>query len=236
LHIGFEKMAEITEIIREIVAKIDISIIGTYNPTTQKTEYCGTKWARKGKTVLDEVGNVYLIDQFEPGESLTVTQQNQPLTPLEGVTFLNSPYFQTGTKLAANMEWTKSKNLVIEKTPLIWLFEIIDEGKKGRGDSREFETNFRIFFLDETDPAQYLTEDNRREIVEPMANLAESFLDVIRADRTFKRLDDYNIKSFSRFGVETEQGVVQNILDANLSGVELRFTLTKYKNKICAKC
>jgi hypothetical protein len=122
-----------------------------------------------------------------------------------------------------------------QKTPLIWLLEIIRENKFGRGDVREFETELRVFFLDETDPTQFVTQDNRQQIVEPMENLAESFLDVVRSKRVFKTLVDYQITSFSRFGVETDQGVIQNILDANLSGVELRFTLTKYKETNCKK-
>ena len=227
-------MAEISEIIRGLVTEINTTISGTYNATTEKTEYCATKWARIGKTVLDEVGNTYLINEVLPDVSLQTTQLNGPLTPLTGTTFLPAPFFQTGTKLAANMEWTKALTSLTAKTPLIWLLEIIREQKFGRGDVREFETDLRVFFLDETDPTQFLTQDHRREVVEPMEQLAESFLDVIRGQRVFKTLSDYRIISFSRFGVETEQGVIQNILDANLSGVELQFTLTKYKEN--CKC
>lgn len=227
-------MAEISEIIRGIAAEIDNTILGEYNPTTLKTDYCKTKWARKGKIVLDEVGNPYLIDEVLPDVSLQTTQQSGPITPLTGTTFLPTPFFQTGTKLAANMEWTKVLTDLTQKTPLIWLLEIIREQKFGRGDSREFESDLRVFFLDETDPTQFLTQDHRREVVEPMEQLAESFLDVIRLNRVFKTLVDYQITSFSRFGVETDQGVIQNILDANLSGVELQFTLTKYKEN--CKC
>jgi hypothetical protein len=227
-------MAEISEIIRMIAAEIDTTIIGEYNPGTGKTDYCKTKWARVGKTVLDDLGNSYLIDEVLPDVSLQTTQLNVPLTPLTGTTFLPSPFFQTGTKLAANMEWTKVLTDLTQKTPLIWLLEIIREQKFGRGDVREFETDLRIFFLDETDPTQFVTQDHRREVVEPMEKLAESFLDVIRSKRVFKTLLDYQIISFSRFGVETDQGVIQNILDANLSGVELQFTLTKYKEN--CKC
>jgi hypothetical protein len=227
-------MAEISEIIRMIAAEIDTTIIGEYNPGTGKTDYCKTKWARVGKTVLDDLGNSYLIDEVLPDVSLQTTQLNVPLTPLTGTTFLPSPFFQTGTKLAANMEWTKVLTDLTQKTPLIWLLEIIREQKFGRGDVREFETDLRIFFLDETDPTQFVTQDHRREVVEPMEKLAESFLDVIRSKRVFKTLLDYQITSFSRFGVETDQGVIQNILDANLSGVELQFTLTKYKEN--CKC
>ena len=227
-------MAEISEIIRGLVNEIDTSIFGKPNTTTGKTDYCATKWARVGKTVTNEVGLLYLITEVLPNVSLEVNQISTPLTPLSGLTFLPTPFFQTGTKLAANMEWTKALTDLTKKTPLIWLLEIIREQKFGRGDVREFETDLRVFFLDETDPTQFLTQDHRREVVEPMEQLAESFLDVIRGQRVFKTLSDYRIISFSRFGVETDQGVIQNILDANLSGVELQFTLTKYKEN--CKC
>ena len=231
--IGYN-MEDITQIIKDIVSRIDTTILGKFNVLSNETDYCFTKWARPGKIVKDEIENEYLITGIVPGKSLTVIQQNTPLTDLTGTTFLNAPYFQTGTKLAANAEWTKSLNDLTKKTPLIWLLEIIREDRFSREDVREFETDLRIFFLDETDPTQYLTEDHRREVVVPMSNLCESFLDVIREDRTFKRLEKYRVTTFSRFGVENENGVIQNILDANLSGVELQLTLSKYKSN--CKC
>ena len=47
--------------------------------------------------------------------------------------------------------------------------------------------------------------------------------------RQFKVIEDFELITFSRFGVEQQTGMFQNILDANLSGVELRITLTMYK-------
>ena len=61
-----------------------------------------------------------------------------------------------------------------------------------------------------------------------MSRLAELFMEVINNDRTFETIDDYELVTFSRFGVETDRGMFENILDANLSGVELRLTLGKY--------
>ena len=62
-----------------------------------------------------------------------------------------------------------------------------------------------------------------------MSRLAQLFMKVIDEDLTFESIDDYELITFSRFGVETERGMFENILDANLSGVELRLTLGKYK-------
>jgi hypothetical protein len=60
------------------------------------------------------------------------------------------------------------------------------------------------------------------------------FLKVIEDDRTYEVVDNYRYKTFSRFGVEQDTGVIENILDANLSGVALELTLTRYK--INCKC
>ena len=48
-------------------------------------------------------------------------------------------------------------------------------------------------------------------------------------DKMYKSIENYRYKTFSRFGVEQEKGVTENILDANLSGVALEFTLTRFK-------
>ena len=230
-------MAEdITKEVQGIVDRINTTITGEYNSLTGTTEYCSTEWARIGKVVKDEALNEFIITGKEVNESITAEPLFTPAVPLDGLTFLPLPFYITGTKIATNNEWKKVTNDLTQKTPLIWLLEIIRKQKFGRGDVREFSADLRLFFVDETDPTQFNTEDHRREVVEPMEELAESFLDVIRNDRSYPRsvTDNYQLNTFSRFGVETEQGVIQNILDANLSGVELQFTLVKYK-KNC-KC
>ena len=92
----------------------------------------------------------------------------------------------------------------------------------------------RIFFLDETDIVNYYTADHITNVVYPMEQLVKEFIDTINRNRQFKTIESWEIIEFSRFGVEQENGMFQNILDANLSGVELRITLTKYKEN--CKC
>jgi len=57
----------------------------------------------------------------------------------------------------------------------------------------------------------------------------------INRDKRFKRVLDTQRITFARFGVEKDNGMFQNILDANLSGVELRITLKKFKEN-CVNC
>jgi hypothetical protein len=67
-----------------------------------------------------------------------------------------------------------------------------------------------------------------------MQKLMLEFLAVVEQNRKYQTVENYRYKTFSRFGVEQETGVVQNVLDANLSGVALEVTLTRYKEN--CKC
>lgn len=225
--------SEISNIVKDLVLSIDNTIFGTFDEDTGKTFFCNTKWARIGKEITNEGGDIYIITDIEPNEWIlaeAVTGSND----LEGLIYLPEPYWITGTKLAANMEWTKANNNVLSKTPLIWLVELIRYSKFGRESTVDFESDLRLFFLDETNVAQYYTSDHRDNVVYPMEQLVNEFIEVIKANRSYETIDTYEVITFSRFGVEQQNGVFRNILDANLSGVELRINLKKYKQN--CKC
>lgn len=225
---------EIRDIVEQIVLQMNTQITGEFNSGDLKTYSCDTKWARVGKIVLDSLNNEYLITDISPNEWI-LTNDTDPLPPnLDGVIQLPIPYFISGTKLATNSEWTKATPNLLQKTPLIWLLEVIRLKGFGRQSTMELETDLRIFFLDETNVAQYYTADHRENVVYPMEQLAMEFINTIGRNRNFKTIEEYEMITFSRFGVERDNGVFQNILDANLSGVELRIRLEKFKeNCIC---
>lgn len=144
-------------------------------------------------------------------------------------------FYQTGTRLAANQEWTMADSNLGNKLPLVWLLETINEKFYGPQSPLERESELRIFFLDETDITQFYTEDHRNNVVQPMTELAQKFIDVVLNTPAGRMVESYQIRTFSRFGVESQKGVIQNILDANLSGVELQLTLPVFK-KYCCEC
>lgn len=144
-----------------------------------------------------------------------------------------TPFYLTGTRLAANNEWTMAGANLTSKLPLIWLLETINETFFGRGAAQERASEIRLFFLNETNVREFYTKDHREQVVNPMQQLALEFVRVIQSKPEFQTLEDFSIKTFSRFGVESQKGVIQNILDANLSGVELQLTLTRYKGYDC---
>jgi hypothetical protein len=225
---------EISEIIEDVVSRIDTKITGTSQIDINKVAFCSTKWARKDKSILDVSDNPFKITEIDYDVSITAQPEMAGLNFVPQTYYLPNPYFIGGTKIATNNEWTIATNDLSLKTPIVWLLETINERQFGKEDARLFESELRIFFLDETNITDFYSKDHRREVVYPMKQLGLEFLKVIKNDRSFKTIEDYSFILFSRFGVEQEQGMFQNVLDANLSGVELRFTLTKYKEN--CKC
>lgn len=224
---------DISNIVDEIISAMDTSIALEYDPITFKWMSCDTKWARLGKTMTNSVGGKFRITAIEPNEWIEATLI-QGTGSIEPIMYLSNPYGLTGTKMVANIEWTKSSNDLMAKTPLIWLLETIRFTEFGKDQPLEFQSDLRLFFLDETNVAQYMTKDHRNNVVQPMNQLIDEFVRTINSNRKFKRILDTERITFSRFGVERDNGVFQNVLDANLSGVELRITLEKYKEN--CKC
>lgn len=226
-------MIEASEYVKDLVLKIDNTIQGSYDPLTGRTLVCNTKWARVGKVVKDAEDKEYLVTELVTDEYLVAT----PLigeTNLSGTIYLPELFFITGTKRATNTEWTIADANLSNKLPLVWLLEVISETGFGKMSAVEKEMDLRLFFLDETDPSQYYTADHREQVVKPMQKLMLEFIKVVENERTYKPIENYRFKTFSRFGVENDKGMLQNILDANLSGVSLELTLTRYKLK--CKC
>lgn len=226
-------MIDSTTYIEQLVSKIDSSLDGVYDAETGRTYFCDTKWARVGKIITDH-DKKYRIKEISYDNWIVAELIGSGEDVLNGICYLTNPFYITGTKLATNREWTIAETNLENKLPLIWLLEIISETGYGRGSSKERDIETRLFFLDETDPSQYYTKDHREQVVIPMQKLMNEFLKVIEDDRTYEVVDNYRYKTFSRFGVEQDTGVIENILDANLSGVALELTLTRYK--INCKC
>ena len=225
---------DIRNIVEDLVNQMNCEITGVIDNTIAKNTFCSTKWARSGKILTDvDTGALFKITNVQPNQWIDAIGLSAQVFG-SGTYELVKPYFISGTKLATNSEWSKVSPNLMDKTPLIWLLEVIRFRGFGRQSTMEFESDVRLFSLDVTNVTQYYTADHRENVVYPMEQLAMEFINTIGRNRNFKTIEDYEMITFSRFGVERDQGMFQNILDANLSGVELRITLEKFKkNCIC---
>ena len=227
---------DISIIVEDLVSGIDKTITGT-NVSYDVASFCQTKWARQKKSIRRvSDGEEWFIEAVVLDESITASYLGNtvPEPTFEGVFELTAPFFITGTRLAANNEWTIANNNLKFKTPIIWLLETTRERIFGREQTLERASDLRLFMLDETNVKDYFTKDHRVQVVQPMTQLANSLIEVINAKANFEDVEEFQLITFSRFGVEQETGFIKNILDANLSGVELQFTLQKYKEN--CKC
>lgn len=224
--------------IENVVNAIDNNLYGELNLALKKYETCDAKYSRAGKYLhyVDSNGDLNRTTiNYVEDDNVYYLGALQALAPYANPLFwLQKPFFVSGTHISANREWSVFDKDLMKKTPLIWLLETTRVKKYGRESVYDYSGDLRIFFLDETNPAQYKTRDHLEQAVNPMHNLAQLFLNTLAKDVKFKPVDEFELITFARFGVERQDGIFQNIIDANLSGVELRLNLTKYKQN--CKC
>lgn len=224
-------MIEVGELFRGLVSQIDASIKVTRRQVvTGDNAYvihytCDTKWARYGKMLYgyNDESEILAVstDEYIITKGYFEEQTSYSLTP---------PFAIVGTPMATNIEWTNYSRNLATKTPLIWLLENHTEKVYGAEASLERDINMKVLFLDETDILKYTIEQHRQQVVQPMIKLQEEFIKVIDENTIYKRLKDFNRDTFSRFGKETENGVIKNILDANLSGIIIDISVPKFKD------
>lgn len=227
-------MKDVTDLVEDIILDIDCSIkvesIVKRSDSIYDIYTCNTKWARKGKTIFIYEGTtgygVVIKNVVE--NSYIVVEINFAEPTFERVE-LTKPFYISGTKISTNNEWSKAGNNLLVKTPLIWLYQNYTDKVFGLGSSLERNMNLNIAFLDETNPKFETNKEHINNAVKPCNALKEEFVKSINKKAIYKTLIDYSTKTFSRFGVESDSGVIQNILDANLGGVVLNITLDKFK-------
>lgn len=235
---------DITEIVADLVALLTFEFnakTSTPDGLNFVLETCNTYWLRPCKNVtINILGTDYLykIKSIVIDESITLTPIGHTQDPETGDLFtIPAPLFRHGTARAINSELTQIHQK--DKAPLIWLFEVIEENYKGaKTDPIERETPLRLFFFDEADPKNMLTEDHYTEVIRPLRNLVFSLIDKIAANPgLFDSQTDNKIVYLPDWGeFNTVKGFEKKILDEQWSGLELRKTLKVFKNKVCKPC
>jgi len=232
-------MKDIFDIVKdEIIDKIDLTVkvVSVSNVGSIFTiELCDNKWVRVNQYLNNGAHN-WLITAINSNGIITATKPtgSSNITKRQILT-IKEPTFMSGTKLAVNSEWLSLTNDMRNKLPLIWLLESIEEQEFGIKSSIERKSKVRVLFLDDNNPKQYLIKDYRKNVVSPMLGLKDSFVDAINKNLIFDYIESWSSKPFTRFGTENENGYLNNILDADLSGVQLDISLPIYKRKEC-KC
>ena len=233
-------MEDIVNIVkREIIDKMDVSLSISNveilevapNVFISKITVCDIKWARIGKYVIDEIGVFFNILEIDYNLNLiTVENSFESLTGL-----LYVPHYFYGTPMQVNSEWGAVTKIEVNKIPFIWLIEPLNENTFGRDSSLERTSEIRLLFVDGRFVTNWKVKDIHEFRIQSLLNMVEQFKESVNGNRIFQRVTDYRVKTLTKLGSESEQGFLKNILDANLTAVELRFTLPIYKGYDC-KC
>ena len=227
-------MSNLVDISRAIVDAIDreIKVLDIQGLTVG---VCSTKYITVCKIVTDSSDNQYMVDDFDEDNWVK-------LTPIGGAPAFNDTVliapaikFLHGTPTSVNNEYLAMEARELKKTPFIWLLETYTEESQEGDSSIEAAYNARYFFMEGAVEEQPNDKHNK-EAIKPMKALSELFLEVIRENTQFKTLTDVARTPRPRFGVEVvNRGSDRRILDAALSGYEMRLTLEIYDVKNCIK-
>lgn len=225
-----------TDIFNSINSNVKVLSVDAVANGTQKVYLCSNKWLRVGDIITDitnhtfevlTIANDYII--------IKITNVNNKLSKGENVS-IKAPKFLFGTHTSANNEYMMYSNDNVNRLPLIWLVEAISIEEYGLMSSLEQKPSLKFYFLDENNPVEYLNEDYRLNVVSPMIALKDELIRVIQENKYFGLIERWKTRTITRFGNENEKGVFENILNDNLSGVELVIDIPIFKPSKKCKC
>ena len=229
-------MRDITKQVQSTISKltrtVTIDIITDLGDGIYRIDTCCTYWLRPCKTItIDSVD--YRIQSFVQNESLTIKGD---VLPTAATFTITPPYYKHGTPMATNNELFHVDN--DQQLPLVWLLEILTQSVfENEENPLNYSSDLRLFFLDEYDPEDDLTSDLYTDIIRPMQSMVEEFIKEVRKDGIYNDIDEYRTINWSKFGVyTTNKGSTSKILDAYLSGIEVRITLEIMKIENCDDC
>ncbi len=187
---------------------------------------CNPKWARIGMTVEDSLSNTYTVTAVDHVAFTITVTPNGAYVFTGTLLVLIRPYFFVGTPIATNKEWAKFNADERKKVPFAWMIDPTTETFMNKQDTLERESDLHMVFLDSNNTEQWATTDTHDNRLQAIYNMVDEFVETIRRNPLFFSDElEYTTKNFTKFGKETSEGMVANIIDANLTGVDLRLTL-----------
>ena len=229
------------ELIDELIQLIDTSYEVTSvvdNTGSYTLSVACTKWLRPCKKI-DIGGFTFKITDFVPNESITVENVKNSHVPVNGIYNAPAPVYLYGTVRQVNAQINAIGNSV-DFTPLIYFIETYTEDYDETYDTAiTYTTDISIVFLDDSNYEDWgKAEEHYIGAINPTRKLLDEFLTVVRASGKVGELEGYRVINHSNFGVfQTNQGHVRRLIDAELSGCELRIALPICVNLSCEnKC
>jgi len=232
------KTPDTVDIVRDLVTALTpiflIDAATLLTTTTYRLDTFDTFWLRPEKVITID-SKQYRITAFVINESITI----EDVTSGAGIPTVMSfaipaPNFFHGTPVMMNNEHTRKK-AAPDKTPFIWLQEVLEETQIDDRRSAFGRTSSpRIFFMDESKLADWTSEQHKTNAIEPARQIAELFFANIRADRSmFGEIKNYKSTNRANWGkFLADHGNIKLLINQNVSGVETFFDFQMTK-KAC---
>ncbi len=170
--------------------------------------------ARAGLQADVDGSDYEIVSVTEPGTIVVngVIADPLVLTLPDPFYFHGTPY-ATNSHLAAIEDWRN-------KTPFIYLLEIIRETFQGVESVIEREADIRLFFLDNANFADWTTDQHYNMVINGQRRLLEKVVAEMKQYYRFGLIENYDVYSHAKFGVYTDsQGHTNSVFDEELSGV-----------------
>ena len=147
---------------------------------------------------------------------------------------LASPFYFHGTPIMINEHLSQIKD-DRNKLPMVYLLEIMRENFDTDPESAIDRTSdITLFFMDISRFEQWTTDQHYTNAINPMRNLAQSFIDSVDNKNGVGKFANYTTISHANFGIYfTNQGHQTPIFNEKISGVELQISLPFRKDCIC---
>lgn len=197
---------------------------------TQTLNVCDTYWIRKYLTLTID-GIEYDVTSFVKDTSITIP--NTTLVTVDSF-ILQAPYYFHGSPMQVNSEFIIQKNEA-NKYPLIYLVEALTDNYYDELDSREKDTNLRIFFLDSFTNKDDEVDAHYTNVIVPLNASLNYFVEQLKED-SYTLPFSYDVTNRVKVGIyTTNQGNTSQIFDDELDGVEFVSNVTLLKGYEC-KC
>jgi hypothetical protein len=217
-----------------IIAQIDKSIIAQSVTDNGNSTYtflvAKTKWATKGFNI-NVLTDSYLITDVIFNQSITVKGSVLPSV----LTFdLYAPIFKHGTVKTVASELNNLPSLS-DRLPLIFLQEIVQEQYHfDQIDAIDTDADVRLTFLIDTNFEDWIQTDADTLAIKPMRALCNEFIKVLANNQYVAELTGIgNVRNYKNFGSYDDKGVIKNLFNEFLSGVQLRITIPFFKECDC---
>lgn len=205
-----------------VINSITDNADGTYTLLVPKTYYLQVST----NTVLTINSVDYYITDVQDDTSITI--KGSVIPPLD--TFnLPIPYYFNGTIIQTNLELAQEMDIA-KKIPMVYLRRPFSEKLDAEDLKDSFvatEADLTIYFLTESDFAEWATEEHDLHAIQPMRNMMYEFIELLKNNKKIvKRFSDYTATDMIRFGLTTQKGYEGGSLFSDqYSGIQLEITI-----------